>query len=42
MDYVSLHHHSSFSYGDAYGLPAEHVEFCALHGMKAMALTEHG
>lgn len=42
MDYVSLHHHSTFSYGDGYGLPEEHVEFCATAGMKAMALTEHG
>lgn len=42
MEYVSLHHHSTFSYGDAFGLPEEHVEFCALAGMKAMALTEHG
>jgi DNA polymerase-3 subunit alpha len=42
MKYVSLHHHSTFSYGDGYGLPAEHVEFCATAGMKAMALTEHG
>jgi DNA polymerase III subunit alpha len=42
MKYVSLHHHSTFSYGDGYGLPKEHVEFCANLGMKAMALTEHG
>lgn len=42
MDYVSLHHHSTFSYGDGYGLPEEHVEACANYGMKAMALTEHG
>lgn len=42
MEYVSLHHHSTFSYGDGYQLPAEHVEFCANAGMKAMALTEHG
>jgi DNA polymerase-3 subunit alpha len=42
MDYVSLHHHSTFSYGDGYGLPEEHVERCATLGMKAMALTEHG
>lgn len=42
MKYVSLHHHSTFSYGDAFGLPAEHVEFCANAGMKALALTEHG
>lgn len=42
MNYVSLHHHSTFSYGDGFGLPKEHVEFCANAGMKAMALTEHG
>lgn len=42
MDYVSLHHHSTFSYGDGFGLPSEHVEFCAAAGMTAMALTEHG
>lgn len=42
MRYVSLHHHSTFSYGDGYGLPEEHVEACACYGMKAMALTEHG
>lgn len=42
MKYVSLHHHSTFSYGDGYGLPKEHVERCATLGMKAMALTEHG
>ena len=42
MEYVSLHHHSTFSYGDGYGLPKEHVDFCKNAGMKAMALTEHG
>lgn len=42
MRYVSLHHHSTFSYGDGYGLPKEHVERCAFLGMTAMALTEHG
>lgn len=42
MDYVSLHHHSTFSYGDGFGLPEEHVKRCAELGMKAMALTEHG
>jgi DNA polymerase-3 subunit alpha len=42
VEYVSLHHHSTFSYGDGYGLPSEHVERCAGLGMKAMALTEHG
>jgi len=42
VKYVSLHHHSTFSYGDGYGLPEEHVEACANYGMSAMALTEHG
>jgi DNA polymerase-3 subunit alpha len=42
MDYVSLHHHSTFSYGDGYGLPSEHAEAVAAYGMKALALTEHG
>jgi len=42
MRYVSLHHHSTFSYGDGYGLPSEHVEAVAAYGMTAMALTEHG
>ena len=42
MRYVSLHHHSTFSYGDGFGLPREHVARCAELGMTAMALTEHG
>lgn len=42
MQYISLHHHSTFSYGDGFGLPEEHVEACANYGMTAMALTEHG
>jgi DNA polymerase-3 subunit alpha len=42
MEYVSLHHHSTFSFGDGYGLPKEHVEFTANAGGKAIALTEHG
>ena len=42
MQYVSLHHHSTFSYGDAYGLPSEHAERAAFLGMRAIALTEHG
>jgi len=42
MEYVSLHHHSTFSYGDGFGLPREHVEFAASVGMTALALTEHG
>jgi len=42
VDYVSLHHHTTFSYGDGYGLPEHHVEFAAAHEMKAIAFTEHG
>lgn len=39
---VSLHHHSTFSFGDGYGPPAQHVARAAELGYTAMALTEHG
>lgn len=42
MQYVSLHHHSTYSYMDGYGLPEEHVARAAELGMPAIALTEHG
>lgn len=42
MDIVSLHHHSTFSFGDGYGTPAQHVARAAELGYSAMALTEHG
>jgi DNA polymerase-3 subunit alpha len=42
MRYVSLHHHSTFSYRDGYGMPAAHVARAAELGMSALALTEHG
>lgn len=42
MRYVSLHHHSTFSYKDGYGLPDEHHARAAELGMIALALTEHG
>jgi DNA polymerase-3 subunit alpha len=42
VKYVSLHHHSTFSYGDGYDLPRNHVQFVANAGGTAMALTEHG
>jgi len=42
MRYVSLHTHSTFSYGDGYALPEQHVERVAELGMTAVALTEHG
>lgn len=42
MKYVSLHHHSTFSYMDGHGTPAQHVERAADLGMPALALTDHG
>jgi len=42
MRFVSLHHHSTFSYLDGYGLPEEHIARAAELGYTAMALTEHG
>jgi DNA polymerase III subunit alpha len=39
---VSLHHHSTFSFGDGFGTPAQHVARAAELGYGAMALTEHG
>jgi DNA polymerase-3 subunit alpha len=40
--FVSLHHHSTFSYQDGFRQPEEHVKRAAELGMEAMALTEHG
>lgn len=40
--YVSLHHHSTFSYGDGYGQPSEHVDRAVEMEQSALALTEHG
>lgn len=42
MKFVSLHHHSTYSYMDGYSLPEDHVARAADLGMGAMALTEHG
>lgn len=42
MKFVNLHHHSTFSYGDGFGTPAQHVARAAELGYVAMALTEHG
>lgn len=42
MKYVSLHHHSTYSYMDGFGTPAQHVERAAELGMSSLALTEHG
>lgn len=40
--YVSLHHHSTFSYLDGYGSPEQHAKRTADLGQSAQALTEHG
>jgi DNA polymerase III subunit alpha len=40
--YVSLHHHSTFSYLDGYGLPESHVRRAMELDMGTLALTEHG
>jgi DNA polymerase-3 subunit alpha len=40
--FVSLHHHSTFSYQDGFGSPSEHVARAVELEMSAMALTEHG
>lgn len=42
MSFVSLHHHSTFSYADGLGMPEDHVMRAAELGMEALALTEHG
>lgn len=42
MKGVSLHHHSTFSYGDGYGMPESHAARSAELGMTAQATTEHG
>src|SRR6266568_158358 len=42
MKFVNLHHHSTFSFGDGFGTPTQHVERAAELGYTAIALTEHG
>ena len=42
MSFVNLHHHSTFSFGDGFGTPAQHVARAAELGYTAIALTEHG
>jgi len=42
MEFVNLHHHSTFSFGDGFGTPAQHVERAKELGYSAIALTEHG
>jgi len=42
MHYVSLHTHCTYSYGDGFGLPVDHVARIKELGMKAGAITDHG
>jgi DNA polymerase III subunit alpha len=44
IEFVNLHHlhHSTFSYGDGYGTPIQHVERAAALGYTAITATEHG
>ena len=42
MRFVSLHHHSTFSYLDGYQLPEAHIRRATELNMGAMAMTEHG
>lgn len=42
MRFVSLHHHTTFSYLDGFQLPEAHVRRATELGMGAIAFTEHG
>lgn len=42
MQFVSLHHHTTFSYKDGFGTPEQHVVRAVEIGMNALAVTEHG
>lgn len=42
MRFVSLHHHSTYSYLDGYQLPEAHVRRATELNMSALAATEHG
>src|SRR5256885_1087432 len=42
MRFVSLHHHSTFSYLDGFQLPDAHARRAAELNMSAIAMTEHG
>lgn len=42
MKFVSLHHHTTFSFLDAIGTPAKHAAKAAEYGMSALAITDHG
>lgn len=40
--FVSLHHHTTFSFLDGFGPPDDHAEVAARGGFAAMAQTDHG
>lgn len=42
MRFVNLHGHSTFSFGDGFGLPAAHIRRAGELGCPAIALTDHG
>lgn len=42
MRFVSLHHHSTYSYLDGFQLPEAHVRRATEINMGALAMTEHG
>lgn len=42
MKWVSLHNHTTFSYGDGFGPVSRHVERVKELGMTAVSVTEHG
>jgi len=42
MVFASLHHHTTFSYGDGYALPSAHIRRAEEIGLSAVAATEHG
>jgi DNA polymerase-3 subunit alpha len=41
-EFCNLHHHTTFSYGDGFGTPAQHVARAAELGYRSIAFTEHG
>jgi DNA polymerase III alpha subunit len=42
LTFVPLHAHTTFSFGDGHGTPAQHVARAAELGYTALAATEHG
>jgi DNA polymerase-3 subunit alpha len=42
VKFVNLHHHTTFSFGDGFGTPGQHVKRAAALGYSAIAFTEHG